>query len=66
MTILADVAIRGEDLDQAAAEKAKSKAQKIINAPNAQEGYAEAAFQLANAVAQLRVMKLLHQLKKRH
>ena len=68
VSILADVAIRGEELDEAAAQEAKRQAeQSILNAthdPSDDFNYAEATLQLANAVAQLRVMKMLRKLKK--
>lgn len=58
VTILADVAIRGKDLDEKAAQEAKDKAEQRIKTSSGDFNYAEAALELANAVAKLRVMKL--------
>jgi len=59
VNILADVAIRGGDLDENAAEEAKRLAQENINNASGDMDYAEAASQLANAVAQLRVLQMV-------
>jgi len=63
--ILADVAIRGEELDEKAAEEAKRQAEESMAMPLPKEEYSEAALQLACAVAKLRVIKMLRTLKKR-
>lgn len=63
VNILADIVIRGEELDEAAALAAKREAEQSILNPPESFNYDEATLQLANAVAQLRVMKLLRQLK---
>lgn len=57
VTVLADVAIRGEDLDEKAAEDAKRRAEEHIANPGTDFDYAEAAKELAQAVAQLRVIR---------
>lgn len=59
VTLLADVAIRGEDLDQAAAEEAKRLAEESMANPGADFDYAEAAKELASAIAQLRIIEAL-------
>ena len=59
VNVLADVVIRGEELDEAAAEEAKRLAEENIKTAGADFDYAEAAAQLASAVAQLRVIKML-------
>ena len=59
VNILADVAIRGGDLDENAAEEAKRLAEENINNASGGMDYAEAAAQLANAVAQLRVLQMV-------
>jgi len=59
VNILADVAIRGEDLDENAAVEAKRLAEENINKLGSDIDYAEAAKQLANAVAQLRVLEMV-------
>lgn len=62
ITVLADVAVRGEDLDEEAAKEAKARAEEHINNQGADFDYAEAAKELAKAVAQL---KVIHDLSKR-
>lgn len=57
VTVLADVAIRGEDLDEQAATEAKNRAEKNIANPGADFDYAEAAQELAQAIAQLRIIR---------
>jgi len=59
VNILADVAIRGGDLDENAAVEAKRLAEENINNLGSDMDYAEAAKQLANAVAQLRVLEMV-------
>lgn len=57
VTVLADTAVRAEDLDEAAAEEAKRRAEEHIAEAGADFDYAEAASQLAEAVAQLRLIQ---------
>ncbi len=57
VTVLADVATRGEDLDEQAALEAKERAEKHLNDHGGNVDYAEAASELARAVAQLRVIQ---------
>jgi F-type H+-transporting ATPase subunit epsilon len=60
ITILADTAVRGEDLDEQAAEKAKRDAEEqMANTSAAELDYQQAAVQLAEAIAQLRVIQQL-------
>ncbi|MCH2087699.1 MAG: F0F1 ATP synthase subunit epsilon [Pseudoalteromonas sp.] len=60
ITILADTAVRGEDLDEQAAEKAKRDAEEqMANTSTAELDYQQAAVQLAEAIAQLRVIQQL-------
>ena len=59
VTVLADVAIRGEELDEQAAEEAKRRAEEHIANPGADFNYAEAAHELAEAIAQLRLIQKL-------
>lgn len=60
VTVLSDVAVRGEDLDEQAAEEAKRQAEeRLANQSNADFDYAEAAIELARAIAQLRVIRSL-------
>lgn len=57
--VLADIAIRAEDLDQAKAEEAKKAAEAKLHSSSKDVNYAEAAADLARAVAKLRVLQLL-------
>ena len=57
--VLADIAIRAEDLDQAKAEEAKRAAEAKLQSSSHDVNYAEAAADLARAVAKLRVLQLL-------
>ncbi|SET68139.1 F0F1 ATP synthase subunit epsilon [Thalassotalea agarivorans] len=59
VTVLADVATRADDLDQTAAEEAKQRAEEQMNAQDGNVDYAEAAIELARAVAQLRAIQAL-------
>ncbi|MFN7781438.1 MAG: F0F1 ATP synthase subunit epsilon [Lysobacteraceae bacterium SCN 69-123] len=59
VTVLTDTAIRGKDLDEAAAKKAKEEAERILaNRSEAME-VAEAQAQLAQAIAQLQALERL-------
>ncbi len=63
-TILADTALRAEDLDEAAAEVAKQNIEKAIAQRDANFDYAKARTELAMAIAQLRLIrKIRDQLK---
>jgi F-type H+-transporting ATPase subunit epsilon len=59
VSVLADVATRAEDLDADAAEAAKKAAEEHIANPGADFDYAEAASDLARAIAQLKVIQTL-------
>ena len=58
VTVLADTAIRGQDLDQAKAEASKLAAEEQMSNPAKDIDYALVTAQLAQAVAQLRAIKL--------
>jgi len=58
VTVLADTAIRGEDLDLAKAEEAKRAAEEKMSNPSKDVDFANVTAQLAQAVAQLRAIKL--------
>jgi len=58
VTVLADTAIRGQDLDQAKAEEAKRAAEDKMSGSNKDIDFALVTAQLAQAVAQLRAIKL--------
>jgi len=59
VTVLADTAVRGGELDQQAAEKAMQDAREALTHSTPDMSYAEAAAELARAVAQLRVLQQL-------
>ena len=54
VTVLADTAIRAEDVDEAAALEAKADAERAINDADAKMDMAEARAKMAEAMAQLR------------
>jgi len=58
VTVLADTAIRGQDLDQAKAEEAERAAKEQLSNPSKEIDFALVTAQLAQAVAQLRAIKL--------
>jgi F-type H+-transporting ATPase subunit epsilon len=61
VTVLADTAIRGADLDEAKAEEAKRKAEELMLNKDSQIDYAKAQAELAAAIAQLAaIAKLRH------
>ncbi|MFC4698770.1 F0F1 ATP synthase subunit epsilon [Glaciecola siphonariae] len=59
ITVLADTAVRAEDLDESAALEAKKHAEQQIANGGGEFDYAEAAIELAEAIAQLRLIKKL-------
>ncbi|MEM0515697.1 F0F1 ATP synthase subunit epsilon [Pseudoalteromonas sp. YIC-827] len=60
VTVLADTAIRATELDEQAAEQAKREAQEQMDkAQSGELDYQQAAVQLEEALAQLRVLRLL-------
>ena len=63
VTVLADTAIRGHDLDEAKAEEAKRAAEEAIANRRGVMEIAEAQAELAQAVAQLAAIKKLRQLR---
>jgi F-type H+-transporting ATPase subunit epsilon len=64
VTVLADTAIRGRDLDEAKALEAKKKAEEALANHNAEIDYAAAQAELAEAIAQLAAIQRLR--KPRH
>ncbi|WP_294884714.1 F0F1 ATP synthase subunit epsilon, partial [uncultured Gilliamella sp.] len=58
VTILADTAIRGEDLDEARAQEAVRQAQEHINHPSDDMSFAQASAELSKALAKIRVIEL--------
>ncbi|GAA3896680.1 F0F1 ATP synthase subunit epsilon [Halomonas cibimaris] len=62
VTVLADSAIRADDIDEAAAEEARREALRLLNEKTAELDYTRASAELAEAVAKLRtIQQLRHQ-----
>jgi F-type H+-transporting ATPase subunit epsilon len=59
VTVLADTAIRGADLDEAKAQQAKQQAEELMQSQDAQIDYAKAQAELASAIAQLAAIQRL-------
>ncbi len=59
ITILADTAVRAEDIDEAAAIEAKEHAEKALADQSSEIEYSVAAVELAEAIAQLRTLQAL-------
>ena len=59
VTVLADTAIRGKDLDEAKAGEAKKKAEEAMVNRSSEMDYARAQAELAEAVAQLAAIQKL-------
>jgi F-type H+-transporting ATPase subunit epsilon len=63
VTVLADTGIRAADLDEAAAAKAKQRAEDALASRTSDFEYAKAQVELAEAVAQLRAIERLRKRK---
>ncbi|MDD5329073.1 MAG: F0F1 ATP synthase subunit epsilon [Sulfuricella sp.] len=63
VTILADTALRGRDLDEAKAQEAKQRAEEAMRDRSASMDYAKAQAELAEAVAQLHAIQRLRKQK---
>ena len=61
VTVLADTAIRAKDLDEAAAQEAKQRAEAALKDRKSDIDYARAQAELAEAVAQLRSIRKLRE-----
>ena len=59
VTVLADTAIRGADLDEAKAQEAKRQAEEMMQSQEGQIDYARAQAELASAIAQLAAIQRL-------
>jgi F-type H+-transporting ATPase subunit epsilon len=64
ITVLADTAIRAVDLDEAAAQEAKRRAEEAMSDRSAEFEYAKAQAELAEAVAQLRAIERIRKGKR--
>ncbi len=63
ITVLADTAIRGHDLDEAKANEAKRAAEEAIKDNKSAIDYARAQAELSEAIAQLRAIEHLRKLR---
>jgi F-type H+-transporting ATPase subunit epsilon len=61
VTVLADTAIRGADLDEAKAAEAKKMAEEALANKDSKIDYAQAQAELAQAIAQLAAIQKLRQ-----
>ena len=61
VTVLADTAIRGHDLDEAKALEAQKRAQEAMHDKSGKMEYAKAAAELAEAAAQIQAIRKLRQ-----
>ena len=61
VTVLADTAMRATDLDEAAAVRAKDRAERAMVDKQSDFDYAKAQAELAEAVAQLRTIKSIRE-----
>lgn len=58
VTVLADTAIRGQDLDEARALESKRRAEERIHSSHGDVDFAQASAELSKAIAKLRVIEL--------
>jgi F-type H+-transporting ATPase subunit epsilon len=63
VTVLADTALRGTDLDEAKATEAKRLAEEALANRSADIDYAQAQAELASAIAQLQAIKRLRKVR---
>ena len=63
VTILADTAVRGRDLDEVKAQEAKQRAEEAMQDRTASIEYAQAQAELAQSVAQLQAIQRLRKQK---
>ena len=61
VTVLADTAIRGHDLDEAQANAAKKAAEEAMKSRSSDVDYAKAQAELAEAIAQIQAIQKLRQ-----
>ncbi|NRD71862.1 F0F1 ATP synthase subunit epsilon [Shewanella sp. VB17] len=59
VSVLADVVLRADEIDEKAAEEAKRRAESAMAGAGADFNYASAAIELAQATAQLRVVETI-------
>ena len=65
VTVLADVVVRAKDIDEAAAQQAKERAERAMTDKKSEFDYAKAQAEFAEAVAQLRTLQKLRERARR-
>ena len=63
VSVLADTALRADDMDEAAALEAKKEAEQALHNQSGDIDYSRAAAQLAEAAAQLRTIQAMRKMK---
>ncbi len=63
VTILSDTALRAKDLDEHSAKEAKERAEEILKDQDSEMNFAKAEAQLAEAIAQLKLIEKLRKKK---
>ena len=66
VTILSDTALRASDIDEAAAQNAKERAEDILGDQKSKIDFAKAEAQLAEAVVQLRMIEKMRKQQSGH
>ena len=66
VTILSDTALRASDIDEAAAQSAKERAEDILGEQKSKIDFAKAEVQLAEAVVQLRMIEKMRKQQSGH
>ena len=66
VTILSDTALRAADLDEHAAQQAKQRAEEVLSEQESEIDFAVAESQLAEALAQLRMIEKMRKKKSGH
>ncbi|BFM18683.1 F0F1 ATP synthase subunit epsilon [Maricurvus nonylphenolicus] len=64
VSVLADTALRADDMDEAAALEAKKEAEQALHNQSGEIDYSRAAAQLAEAAAQLRTIQAMRNMRK--
>ncbi|MBA2653612.1 MAG: F0F1 ATP synthase subunit epsilon [Gammaproteobacteria bacterium] len=65
VTVLADTAVRAEDLDEIAAMEARQRAEKTASSRKSNIEYSQTLSELADAAARLRAIKHVKQIRKK-
>ena len=64
--VLADTAMRAKDLDEAAAQEARKRAEEMLQGRDRAMEIAQAQAELSMAMAQLQLMEKLHKARRKH